>query len=58
MVLFAFIALFVVMVLLLVRSVARVANQDCRYRCTCVADSAALGALAAIVESPPIGHDR
>ncbi|WP_426570827.1 hypothetical protein [Aquihabitans sp. McL0605] len=34
--------------------VLRVLNRGCRYRCRCVADSVALGALAAIATSPPV----
>lgn len=54
----AFAVLVVATVLLLTRSAARAANRGCRYRCTCVADSAALGALGSVVEDPPSGHGR
>lgn len=58
MVLFVFAAFLAATVLLVVKVVARVVNQGCRYRCTCVDDSAALGALASIVKNPRFGHDR
>jgi hypothetical protein len=57
MVLFVFAALLAATVLM-VGVVARVVNQGCRYRCTCVADSTALGALASIVENTRFGHGR
>lgn len=44
--------------LVITKVVDRVVNQGCRYRCTCVDDSAALGALASIVENPRFNHDR
>jgi hypothetical protein len=58
MVLFAIAVLAVAAMLALSRLVARSMNQECRYRCTCVADSAALGALASIVGNRPSGHAR
>ncbi|HWJ61979.1 MAG TPA: hypothetical protein VNS19_08400 [Acidimicrobiales bacterium] len=56
MLLFAFAALVAAAVLVLIWVLARSAGQGCRYRCTCVADSAALGALASVVKDPPHGH--
>lgn len=38
------------------RVLVRYLNQGCRYRCTCVADSVALGALASIAENAPVRH--
>jgi len=57
MMLFAFAVVLMVAAVLLVKFFAREVNQGCRYRCTCVADTAALGALASIVENPQ-SHDR
>jgi len=51
MVLFVFVAFLAATVLLAIKAVARVVNQGCRFRCTCVDDSAALGALASVVNS-------
>lgn len=41
---------------LALRSTFRTLSRDCRYRCTCVADSVALGALTAIAVRPT-AHD-
>ena len=57
MVLFVLVALLIATVLLAARLIARVMNEGCRYRCTCVDDAAALSALASIVRNPKSGHD-
>jgi hypothetical protein len=44
--------------LIVLTVVGRAADQGCRYRCTCVRDSVALGALASITTNVEPGHDR
>jgi len=58
MVLLVIAALAAATLLMVLAVVARVVNQGCRYRCTCVDDSAALGALASIARNAELGHDR
>ena len=37
---------------------ARALSRRCRYRCRCVADSVALGALRSIAENSSVRHDE
>jgi len=45
-----------VTVCFVIQTVARVLNKGCRFRCSCVADSVALGALASIAENSSVRH--
>jgi hypothetical protein len=56
MVQFVLLVVLVATVCLVIRITARALSRGCRYRCRCVADSVALGALASIAETSSVRH--